>query len=419
MECTRTSLIGRMNGDRKANRTPQRPSNGSTSVCRLLSGAAVITSKERCTALDARADLRPEQRGEQGRTMRRIALLNGSRALLAAFLLSSCGGGSPWWQTIQWEDYTFESLPQSEAFPGEGAVILLDEGRMETFGSGVLGYSVFEQHRIVRVFDVRGEHYANIVLPYGSSSEIDEIQARTITSSGAVVPLRKEDVHDVSLYPNFVFFSDQRARIFTMPAVEPGAVLEYRYRIKVRNRTVWHGWRFQSDAPTLISRFTLVAPAEWPISFRTYGIELEPEIERLPSGFKSTFQWEARDLPGLVAEPGMPPASERLARLAIAPLGFSSWDDVSSWYRTLSEPRARDDEGIQDLVDSLTAGTSDDDAKMRILYEWVRDHVRYLAVEIGIGGYQPHPSGEICANRYGDCKDMATLLTCDGRCCGH
>src|SRR5258708_10544151 len=36
--------------------------------------------------------------------------------------------------------------------------------------------------------------------------------------------------------------------------------------------------------------------------------------------------------------------------------------------------------------------------------------VRYVAVEIGIGGYQPHFAGDILTNRYGDCKDKVTLM---------
>src|SRR2546425_8998451 len=40
----------------------------------------------------------------------------------------------------------------------------------------------------------------------------------------------------------------------------------------------------------------------------------------------------------------------------------------------------------------------------------VRDRVRYVAVELGLAGYQPRPSGETLAKLYGDCKDKATLL---------
>ena len=36
--------------------------------------------------------------------------------------------------------------------------------------------------------------------------------------------------------------------------------------------------------------------------------------------------------------------------------------------------------------------------------------IRYVAIEIGIGGYQPHPAADVFHFRYGDCKDKVTLL---------
>ena len=41
---------------------------------------------------------------------------------------------------------------------------------------------------------------------------------------------------------------------------------------------------------------------------------------------------------------------------------------------------------------------------------YVQHNVRYVAINIGIGGYQSHMAGDIFANSYGDCKDKATLL---------
>jgi hypothetical protein len=66
----------------------------------------------------------------------------------------------------------------------------------------------------------------------------------------------------------------------------------------------------------------------------------------------------------------------------------------------------------------IVAGLPDDRAKLRALFTWVRDRIRYLAVEIGIGGFQPHPAEEISVHRYGDCKDMVTLLCALGRAVG-
>ncbi len=331
-------------------------------------------------------------------------------AWLSIALMACSSGTSEWGSTVRWKEYDLSTLPTREEYPDAGAVCLLDEGTMEVFGSGQIGFSVFEKHRVVKVFDSRGERFANVVIPYGGRSEVEFIEARTISPDGSITVLQEDDVFDVSLYPNFVFFSDQRAKLFTMPAVEEGAVLEYRYRIAVHDRTFWHSWTFQHDAPTLISRFTLVKPSEWNVNYRMYGIDIEPVATPMPQGFKSTMHWEARDVPALQSEFGMPPSRERVARLALAPLGFQTWSDVASWYHGLSWPRTEAGSETEKVVDKLLAGAATDEEKLERIYTWVRDKVRYLAIEIGIGGYRPHAAEEVCMNMYGDCKDMATLV---------
>ena len=47
---------------------------------------------------------------------------------------------------------------------------------------------------------------------------------------------------------------------------------------------------------------------------------------------------------------------------------------------------------------------------MQAIAAFVQDNIRYVAINLGIGGYQPHPAPEVFAHRYGDCKDKATLV---------
>jgi hypothetical protein len=49
-------------------------------------------------------------------------------------------------------------------------------------------------------------------------------------------------------------------------------------------------------------------------------------------------------------------------------------------------------------------------ARVRAAAHYVRDRVRYVAHEVGIGSYQPRAATQVLAQLHGDCKDKATLL---------
>lgn len=337
-------------------------------------------------------------------------------SVFAVVALLSCAGKGDWGSRIAWNDYDFSRLPDQKDYPDAGAILLLDEGKMEIFGSSSLdGFSVFEQHRIYKILNHRGLRYANVLVAYSSNSEVGKIFARTISPAGKITVLSAKNIYDTNLYPNFIFYSDQRAKIFTMPAVEDGSIIEYRYSVRVNSRTFRHLWMFQSEIPTLISRFTLVEPSSWEVNYRMYGIDLEPTVQEAPKGFKSTYHWETRHLAPLKYEFGMPPAREVAAHLALSPAGVKSWRDVAEWYHELAGPQMKGGSQVKKLVEEITSGAANDREKLDQIYTWVRDKIRYIAVEIGIGGFKPYPAEQVLKNHYGDCKDMSTLICSLGR----
>ncbi len=89
---------------------------------------------------------------------------------------------------------------------------------------------------------------------------------------------------------------------------------------------------------------------------------------------------------------------------------YRSWQDVGQWYAQLAASSRLDTAPLSQKVAELIAGRSTQMDKARALAAFVQREVRYVAIEIGIGGYQPHPAGSVLLNRYGDCKDKATLL---------
>lgn len=332
--------------------------------------------------------------------------------ILLGLLLSlfSCAQNKAWKKTIEWNELDFAKLPGEKEYPEAGAIILLDEGKMDVSLENKLYSTVYKRHRIIKILNPRGLKYANIAIPYSPNSFVDGIQARTISPGGEIQLLDNEDIFDINLYPNFIFYSDQRAKLFTMPGVENGSVIEYQYNLNIPVKTFGHSWVFQNDEPTLISRFTLLEPMKSKIDYRLYGIDTEPTIAQAPAGFKSKYVWEARNISAVTNEYGMPPKNECTAQLKMAPLGIKNWEDVSKWYFDLAEPQIKAGDGVKHMVQSLTQHAGNDREKLKSIYEWIRDNIRYIAVSIGVGSFQPHPAEEVLKNRYGDCKDMTTLL---------
>ena len=87
------------------------------------------------------------------------------------------------------------------------------------------------------------------------------------------------------------------------------------------------------------------------------------------------------------------------------------WAGVGRWYEDFTASVARRDPEVQQRARELTAGLDDPREKVEALAAFVKREVRYEAVQIGVGGWVPTPSGETLDRGWGDCKDKSELLS--------
>src|SRR5690242_9074625 len=66
---------------------------------------------------------------------------------------------------------------------------------------------------------------------------------------------------------------------------------------------------------------------------------------------------------------------------------------------------------LQKQLTQITQGKTTDADKIKAIYYWVQDNIRYIAYEDGYSGYIPASAQEVLSKKYGDCKGMANLLT--------
>lgn len=208
--------------------------------------------------------------------------------------------------------------------------------------------------------------------------------------------------------------TDARAKLLMIPAPDPGNIIGYEYVMDWHPLFLQDVWHFQRTIPVRESHYSLTLPAGW--EFKDAWLNY-PEVKPRGAG-GGLWQWTLGDVKEIREERDMPPwrgVAGQMVMTLFPPGGAAAnslptWRDVGEWHRHLTSGRLDASPEIKQEVSALTASAPSPLAKMRALAEFMQRDIRYVAIELGIGGFQPHPAAEVFAHRYGDCKDKATLM---------
>jgi Domain of Unknown Function with PDB structure (DUF3857) len=292
--------------------------------------------------------------------------------------------------------------------PETKAVVLLEQTDYTVQGPGDY---VEHSRRIVKILRPEGRREGDLLVDLSQGEKLNSIHAWTIDSGGREYELKQKDFTEKS-FPSFELYSDVRFLSATAPAAEPGSAIAVEFEVHRHRFVNQINQFFQESNPVREMKISLTLPAgwefkdSWPSASPTVPVETSPRH----------WEWSAHELAGLEPEPMMPDRSCLLGRLSISyyppeqTVNTASWVALGRWYATLTTGRRDPTPEIIERTNQLLAGKTDFDSKVRALTEFLQADVRYVAIEIGIGGYQPHPAGDIFHYHYGDCKDKATLL---------
>ncbi len=308
------------------------------------------------------------------------------------------------------------SAPADAKYPQAGALILWCDESMELTRDNRL---ITTTHYLVKVLNDRGKQdFSEAQLEYDSTDEKVTLEfARTIKPDGTVAEVGERHIRDVSKYLNFPLYSNARVRIISFPEVAQGSVLEYKAvterRQLVNGKDVSLAYPLRSREPVLDARFSLTVPRGRELKFSYLnreladaGMMMEPLVEETAQ--TKVYRWKYLDIPQIVPEPHMPPLAEVNPTVIFS--SFRDWQELYAWWWPLAKDKVRADADISAKVSALTAGKPTPEEKARALYEFCAQHIRYVAVEYGDAGYEPHEASLVFRNKYGDCKDQAVLL---------
>lgn len=294
------------------------------------------------------------------------------------------------------------------------AVLLYSEKNITVVSADKIRIVVRRAYKILRP---GGRDLGTVVVFLNSNRKVTSLHGWCIPAQGKDYAIGDKEAMEVSppKIAGSELIADVKAKIIHIPAPDPGNLIGYEYEVQEHPLVLQQTWEFQGENPVRESRFSLQLPAGW--EYKAAWLNY-PEMNPTQVG-ASQWQWLVGNVKEIRKEEKMPPMDGLAGQMIVsffppgdpATKGFSNWRQMGDWYRGLTADRLKASPEIEAEVKELTAGLPSQLEKMQALASFVQHDIRYVAIELGIGGWQPHPAAEIFTHRYGDCKDKATLLS--------
>lgn len=270
------------------------------------------------------------------------------------------------------------------------AVVLGDYGSINVADNWDTEY---ERHRRIKLFSEAGYGLATVSLTYFAGRDgqrVHDIEGQTfVTDPGGRV--RRVELDRKSVFEEDLE-GDRKRVTFTLPALEPGAVVEYRYKITAGSPLQVPRWYFQAEEPVLWTELRFQHPQDLAYAFITQGnpdFTVETQQEGLRPGIKTRlYRWVATEVPALREERYMTTLEDFIQKIDIQLVeyyrpGFGATPFLKTWEQVAEELGDHQDFGrrlrvggdVRRQAEALTAGIEGARDKARAIHDFVRGSI--------------------------------------------
>lgn len=221
-----------------------------------------------------------------------------------------------------------------------------------------------------------------------------------------------------------VFYDDVKETLFDFPAIGEGSIGTLKLDIAHEDPHLLSPFYFARRIPVLNSELTIHFPKDMKIKYLLMGNDTSKiQVTLQTKRNENIYSFKVNDLPAENRYPDAPDNSwysphvvfyiEQYKNEQGETVSYlSNLEDLfnldKSFVKNINKEVGKD---LQHVIDSCISNTSSDEEKARKIYNWVQQNIKYVAFEAGMEGFVPRDANLICTRRFGDCKDMSSILT--------
>jgi hypothetical protein len=215
---------------------------------------------------------------------------------------------------------------------------------------------------------------------------------------------------DRSVTGDGVFFDDSRVQYYPIRFSDKGSVARINVKKEYSDGRYLTRLFFGEAYPVKEQVFEFKVP-EWltvdfkPVNFEGYTIDRQ---ENKKGGY-ITYAFTMRDIPGAKSEyrsighaytdPHIIIQIKSFDSKGETLKGFDKTDDLYAWNNRLYEMAGNKKDALQSTLTKITQGKTSDADKIKAIYYWVQDNIRYIAYEDGYSGYIPASAQDVLSKK--------------------
>lgn len=271
--------------------------------------------------------------------------------------------------------------------------------------------------------DESAVQYAKRSISYNTFFNLLDVKAKTINTENNQLKEDKVENFVTKDEIDDAFYDDSKSVSFILPNLKAGSRTIIEKKEQINNPRFLSPIYFGESFPVANTKIVFEVDKNIRLTFKKFHTDqLNIVMTENTKKNKKIITIEATNTPVFKEENKSPNAKNYVPHLVPVITGYTLNNkeidlsgDVThlySWYQSLVKninKEAPDPEMVK-VVDSLTAGKSTEFEKVKAIYYWAQENVKYIAFEYALGGFVPRDANLVFKKKYGDCKDNSSIM---------
>jgi transglutaminase-like putative cysteine protease len=255
---------------------------------------------------------------------------------------------------------------------------------------------------------------------YDKFITIRKIQSKLYDSDGVVIKNAANiEVKDNAAIAGYSLFEDNRVKVLDPKYRTFPFTVEFTYEIVYDGLFYYPAWEVYDDYNVAVEKSSLKVITPKGFKFRYKESNQTGNCIITDENEKTVYTWMTENLPAVKKEPYGEDIKEFTPVVYLAPSDFEiagfkgnldSWYNFGMWMNTLNKGRNALNPATTEKVRNLVSGLDNNREKINALYRYMQGKVRYVNVQVGIGGWQPIEAESVDRLSYGDCKALVNYM---------